>query len=234
MTYMSLENAMSAGPSDLARLFSAHSASSQGSLTHHLPSAWTAFGKRAFDLSAAASAFLLLLPLLVVLAVAVRLAMGRGVFYRQTRVGRNGRHFAIIKFRTMKHERREDQSLWAGPERRLQHKSPDDPRHTPVGRVLRRWSLDELPQLWNILVGHMSLVGPRPELADIVETYEDWEHDRHLVRPGLTGLWQVTARGNGTQMRDHTRLDIHYARSVSLRTDATILLRTFAVVGNGH
>jgi lipopolysaccharide/colanic/teichoic acid biosynthesis glycosyltransferase len=199
--------------------------------TRSLP--WARCGKRIFDLLAAACLLCLLMPLLVFLAVTSRVLMGPGIFYRQTRVGRDGLPFDVLKFRTLHPDRRHHQLPLPGADRRVNHKSADDPRHTAFGRMLRRWSLDELPQLYNVLRGDMSLVGPRPELLHLVATYEDWEHDRHLVRPGLTGLWQVTARGNGTPMREHSRLDVEYARSVSLKTDARILLRTFRAIGTG-
>lgn len=197
------------------------------------PSAWTLAAKRGLDVTAAAFLLFMLIPLFLMLAVTLRLVMGSKILYRQTRVGRNGRRFDVLKFRTLKPDRRCRQIAWDGPERRVNHKSADDPRHTSVGRLLRRWSLDELPQLLNVLKGDMSLIGPRPELPHIVATYEPWEHDRHLVRPGMTGLWQVTARGDGTNMREHARLDVDYARSVSLKTDFRILLRTVGAVGKG-
>jgi lipopolysaccharide/colanic/teichoic acid biosynthesis glycosyltransferase len=225
---MSLGGVEGVGTADVTHLFG-----STLTFTADRPSPWLAFGKRAFDVTVAGTALLVLLPVLIFVAAAVRIALGSGIFYRQVRVGRYGDRFAVIKFRTMHHERRGELGEWYGVERRAVHKSADDPRHTPLGRVLRHWSIDELPQLLNILAGDMSVVGPRPELPHLVATYEEWEHDRHLVRPGLTGLWQVMARGDGTPMRDHARLDVQYARTVSLRTDAAILLRTIRAVGTG-
>jgi lipopolysaccharide/colanic/teichoic acid biosynthesis glycosyltransferase len=101
---------------------------------------------------------------------------------------------------------------------------------TRVGRTLRKWSLDELPQLWDVVVGRLSLVGPRPELVSIVERYEPWQHRRHVVKPGLTGLWQITARGNGEEMHEHTDLDIEYAEHVSFRGDLKIMVLTLPAV----
>jgi len=104
----------------------------------------------------------------------------------------------IYKFRTMRPDRRQAVLPYSGPDRRVCHETDNDPRHTPLGRFLRKYSLDELPQLWNVLVGDMSLVGPRPELVEVVERYESWQRERHRVKPGLTGLWQVTCRGEGS------------------------------------
>src|SRR2546423_826684 len=106
------------------------------------------------------------------------------------------------------------------------HKCPQDPRHTRMGRLRRKRSLDELPQLVNVFGGEMSLIGPRPGLPEIVRLYEPWQHARHLVKPGLTGLWQVTERGNGTLMWQSTGPDIEYVERISFRTDVSILLRT--------
>ena len=115
------------------------------------------------------------------------------------------------------------------PDRRVTHKHPRDPRLTPLGRFLRKWSLDELPQLWNVARGDMSLIGPRPELVDIVDRYESWQHERHAVKPGLTGLWQVLARGDGP-MHENTHLDLAYVRRVRFTTDCKILLHTIPVL----
>jgi lipopolysaccharide/colanic/teichoic acid biosynthesis glycosyltransferase len=121
-----------------------------------------------------------------------------------------------------------------GPDRRVTHKTTEDPRHTPLGRVLRRFSLDELPQLWNVLRGEMSVVGPRPELPLVVDRYHQWQHLRHLVKPGITGLWQVSERGD-LAMHECVETDIEYVRRVSLLTDITIIARTIpaAVRGTG-
>jgi lipopolysaccharide/colanic/teichoic acid biosynthesis glycosyltransferase len=180
--------------------------------------------KPLLDRVGAAVALVVLAPLIGVVALAVRVTLGRPVLYRQQRVGLGGRPFDVYKFRTMRHDRRRRQ-VPVTHERRTNHKRSDDPRHTRVGRLLREWSLDELPQLWNVLQGEMSLVGPRPELVELVERYEPWQHRRHAVKPGLTGLWQVSARGDGP-MQLHCDLDIAYVESVSLRTDLGLLART--------
>ncbi|MBM3673556.1 MAG: sugar transferase [Actinobacteria bacterium] len=167
---------------------------------------------------------LVLAPLTAIVAVAVRCSVGPGVIFKQRRVGLGGQPFDVYKFRTMGHDRRRRQRPIADDRRRV-HKSDEDPRHTVVGRFLRKWSLDELPQLWNVLRGEMSLIGPRPELVQVVERYEPWQHRRHAVKPGLTGLWQISRRGDG-MMYLHTDLDLEYVDSVGLRADLGILLRT--------
>jgi lipopolysaccharide/colanic/teichoic acid biosynthesis glycosyltransferase len=193
------------------------------------------FVKPVIDTLAAATALLLLAPLLAVVALIVRIDLGPGVLFRQRRVGLRGGEFTVLKFRTM---------LSAAPPGSRQgscpdhgHKCPEDPRHTKTGKLLRKLSLDELPQLVNVLRGEMSLIGPRPELPEIVARYEPWQHARHLVKPGLTGLWQVRERGNGKLMWQSTGPDIEYVERLSLRTDVSILLRTVpALLGRnqGH
>ncbi len=158
------------------------------------------------------------------MAVAVRVSLGAPVFFRQPRVGRNDRVFDVYKFRTMGQDRRRDQAP-VPEDRRQTHKSEADPRHTGVGRFLRKWSLDELPQLWNVVRGDMSLVGPRPELVQIVSRYEPWQDQRHYVKPGLTGLWQVSSRGEG-MMHLHTDIDIEYIETMGPITDLKILALT--------
>jgi lipopolysaccharide/colanic/teichoic acid biosynthesis glycosyltransferase len=190
------------------------------------------FTKPVIDRLIAALLVLVLLPLLVVTALAVWLSLGSPILLHQARVGRNGRTFKMLKFRTMRPDRRKRQCPdYCGPDRRVNHKSPDDPRHTRLGRKLRKTSLDELPQLLNVLRGDMSLVGPRPELVEIVAQYRGWQHGRHLVKPGITGLWQVIERPNGGLMHEHTDLDLAYIERLSLRTDLGIVLKTpFAVL----
>lgn len=191
--------------------------------------------KPLFDCTLAFLALVLLVPVAAVVAVIVRIDLGPGVLFRQRRVGLRGREFMVLKFRTMLHEPRPGAPLGACPEHG--HKCPNDPRHTRMGKLLRKLSLDEIPQLVNVLRGEMSLVGPRPELSAIVEQYEPWQHERHQVKPGLTGLWQVTERGNGKLMCQATTPDVVYARTISLRTDLSILARTVpALLGRnrGH
>lgn len=189
------------------------------------------FGKVVVDKLVSLVLLLAVTPLLLIVAVSVLLVLGRPVLIRQERVGQHGRVFGMYKFRTMHPDRRRPGSAAAyeGTERRRTHKTLSDPRHTPLGRVLRKLSLDELPQLWNVLVGDMSLVGPRPELVDIVRRYQPWQHARHMVRPGLTGLWQTTARGTGL-MGEFVHLDTEYIGRISFRFDLKLLLRTIPVL----
>lgn len=165
------------------------------------------------------------LPVFVATAAAIMLTMGRPVLLRQTRVGRSGEVFSIYKFRTMEPDRRHQQVTFIGEDRRRTHKHPRDPRITTVGRFLRTWSLDELPQFLNVLRGEMSLVGPRPEMVQIVADYEPWQHGRHAVKPGITGPWQVSERG-GKALHECTDLDLQYIEEMSFLTDLKILLLT--------
>jgi lipopolysaccharide/colanic/teichoic acid biosynthesis glycosyltransferase len=182
------------------------------------------FVKPMIDRTVGTVLLLAVLPTLLLVALAVRALLGRSVIFKQRRVGRGGRPFTMYKFRTM-HADRRGARLPHAPDRRITHKHPRDPRLTPLGRFLRKWSLDELPQLWNVARGDMSLIGPRPELMDIVDRYESWQHERHAVKPGLTGLWQVLARGDGP-MHENTHLDLAYVRRVRFTTDCKILLHT--------
>ncbi len=166
-----------------------------------------------------------LVPLLVAIPL-IWATMGRPALFIQERVGRGGRTFRVYKLRTMQPDRRVFAGTYGGEDRRVNHKSPQDPRLTGLGRFLRKWSIDELPQFWNVALGQMSLVGPRPELPAVIAAhYESWQHERHLVKPGITGLWQVSARGD-EPMHERTELDIEYVARVSFWTDARILVRT--------
>lgn len=190
--------------------------------------------KPALDWMGALLLLLLTLPLMAASAVAIRLTMGAPVLLRQPRVGRFGRVFTIYKFRTMLPDRREGRAAYEGPERRISHKRADDPRITPVGRFLRKWSLDELPQFFNVLKGDMSLIGPRPELVPIVAAYEPWQHGRHAVKPGITGLWQVSERGDRL-LHEATDVDLAYIERLGPISDLQILLHTpLAALGLRH
>ena len=192
-------------------------------------------GKRALDLLLSSFVLLLALPLILGVAVAIRLTSGRSVLFRQTRCGLNGRRFTLYKFRTMVE----------GAEERLpevQHlnemdgpvfKASRDPRVTRLGRLLRKFSLDELPQLWNVLRGDMSLVGPRPPIPEEVARYERWQRRRLSMKPGLTCLWQVNGR-NELDFRSWIELDLQYIDSWSLGLDLKILLKTIPVVLTGR
>jgi len=182
--------------------------------------------KPAIDRFAAAVLLLAMLPLIAVVAAAVLVCLGRPVFFKQPRIGLNGTVFGMFKFRTMRPDRRFEHRV-VSHDRRITHKHPNDPRLIPVGRFLRRWSLDELPQLINVVRGDMSLVGPRPEMAAVVTRhYEPWQHARHQVKPGITGLWQVTERDSGDEMYKHTDTDLRYVESLSFWLDVKILLLT--------
>ena len=168
---------------------------------------------------------LLTLPVLAVVVPLIWWKLGRPAIFKQTRVGVHGQEFTVYKLRTMRPDRRKNTVPFDGTDRRVNHKSPDDPRHVPLGRVLRKWSLDEIPQFWNVALGHMSLVGPRPELPHVVAGYQDWQHRRHDVKPGITGLWQVSERGD-IPMHEATDVDLEYVKSVSLWSDLRILFLT--------
>ena len=190
--------------------------------------------KRLFDLALTSLLIVLALPLLLAIAAAVALTSRGPVFFVQTRVGRGGRTFGMIKFRSMYRdaEARRAELLGQSDREGICLKLRNDPRVTPVGRVLRRWSLDELPQLINVLKGEMSLVGPRPALPEEVAAYPDHAHQRHAVLPGITGFWQVSGRAD-IGFDEMIALDLDYVRRVSVLTDLGVLLRTFGVVASG-
>ena len=189
------------------------------------------FGKRALDVVGAGLGLVLLAPVFAVIAVVIRAADRGPVFFRQIRVGRGGAEFSILKFRTMCTDAEARMAVLAqsnegaGP----LFKMKDDPRVTRVGAFLRTTSLDELPQLWNVLTGAMSLVGPRPALPREVALYEDFADRRLLVTPGITGLWQVSGRSD-LDWADGVRLDLHYVENWSFAHDVVILARTIPSV----
>ncbi|MEU3275831.1 sugar transferase [Streptomyces antibioticus] len=191
--------------------------------------------KSAFDRVGALALILLSSPLLVLLALAVRLGSPGPVLYRQTRVGRHGRRFAMWKFRTMVVDADRLKSGLEGQNENDGHmfKMRRDPRVTPVGRILRRYSLDELPQLFNILFGHMSLVGPRPPLPEEVLKYNGVEMRRLSIKPGLTGLWQVSGRSD-LSWRETVALDLRYVDNWSLSGDMNVMARTLRAVLDGQ
>jgi lipopolysaccharide/colanic/teichoic acid biosynthesis glycosyltransferase len=190
--------------------------------------------KRCLDATLAAAGLALSGPLLLGLAVAVRLQDGGPAWFTQTRVGRYGRTFRLVKLRTMV-PGAEDHVDGLRPESTVDgpaFKHPSDPRITRLGRFLRRWSLDELPQLVNVLQGDMSLVGPRPPLPDEVARYEPWQLRRLSVRPGMTGLWQVSGRADLPFVR-WMELDLQYVDAWSLWLDLVLLARTLPAVLTG-
>ncbi len=182
-----------------------------------------AVAKRVFDVVVSALGILLAAPLMLGVSLLIRARERGPVFYSQTRVGQGGRPFTLHKFRTMRDDAEADGTTWA---------QPNDPRVTPLGRWLRRSRLDELPQLWNILKGDMSVVGPRPERPEFVEplsTLIPFYDERHLIKPGLTGWAQINYRYGSTvdDARSKLQLDLYYVKHTSLELDLVILLRTF-------
>lgn len=204
-------------------------------MTQHLLLPLPQFLKRAMDLTLTIVGGILILPLIAVIALAIRWSSPGPVFYSQRRVGYGGRHFRAWKFRTMvvDAEQQLERHLASSPELRREwerdHKLRNDPRVTAIGRFLRKTSLDELPQLYNVLVGQMSLVGPRPIVDDEVVKYGDAFRLYLRVRPGLTGLWQVSGR-NDTGYDQRVRLDMHYVRNWSPWLDIHLLARTILVI----
>ncbi len=192
-------------------------------------------GKRAFDLVICSAVMLVFSPVFLVVWLAVRVTSRGPAFYGQQRIGRNERPFRVWKFRTMVVDADAvlEKHLEAEPALRLEweqdHKLRKDPRVTPVGRLLRKCSLDELPQLWNVFYGEMSLVGPRPIVHSEIEKYGHIFLQYRRVTPGITGLWQISGRNNTTYER-RIQIDDYYVRNWSLALDLYILLRTFKTV----
>ncbi len=188
--------------------------------------------KRALDALATGLGLLLLAPLFAVVAIAIRLDSPGPVLFSQTRVGKNGKTFRCWKFRSMyvdaearKAALMAENEMAGGVIFKMKH----DPRITRVGRFIRKASIDELPQLWNVFIGDMSLVGPRPAVPSEVDQYTPYERQRLAVKPGITCFWQVSGRSN-LPFDEQVRLDIHYANVRSLWVDITLLLRTVPAV----
>jgi len=188
---------------------------------------WQRVFKRSLDLIAALAGLVFLSPLFLLISLAIKLDSPGPVLFSQTRVGRGGREFTIHKLRSMQQGAEEEKQELADLDevRGPIFKIRNDPRLTPVGRLLRRSSLDELPQLYNVLRGEMSLVGPRPPTPGEVADYEDWHMKRLAVSPGMTGLWQVSGRSE-LPFDEMALLDIYYVENWSPALDAKILLRT--------
>lgn len=191
------------------------------------------FTKRAFDIVASGAAIAVLSPLLLVIMLLVKLSSEGPALFRQNRVGLNGELFTMLKFRSMVTDAEDRLQALIDHERDAGNgvlfKMKDDPRVTPIGKFMRRFSIDELPQLFNIFAGHMSVVGPRPPLPSEVEQYEDHVHRRFLVKPGLTGLWQVSGRSN-LSWEESVRLDLFYVENWSLTGDLVLIWRTLKAV----
>jgi exopolysaccharide biosynthesis polyprenyl glycosylphosphotransferase len=195
------------------------------------PVARVTWVKRAADLTLATAALVVASPLFLAVAIAIKIESRGPVFYRQRRLGKDSVPFEIIKFRSMGEDAEHQVAVLSerneatGPLFKMRR----DPRVTRVGRLLRRCSLDELPQLLNVLRGEMSLVGPRPPLPSEVAKYEDWQLARLRALPGMTGLWQVSGRSE-VPFNDMVRLDLHYVRNWSLGLDLEIIMRTIPAV----
>jgi lipopolysaccharide/colanic/teichoic acid biosynthesis glycosyltransferase len=193
--------------------------------------------KRAFDILGALIGIVLLAPVVAVLALMVKLDSPGPMFFSHTRLGIGGRSFRMYKLRTMRDgadaEKASVAHLNESEDSRL-FKIRSDPRVTRLGRTIRRWSLDELPQLYNVLIGDMSLVGPRPFFEEDLSTYEERHLSRLAVRPGLTGLWQVSGRSDIMDFEEVVRLDREYIDSWSLSLDLRILRRTIPAVVNRY
>lgn len=201
---------------------------------------WQAVAKRSVDIVFALGALGLGAPVFLLLALLVKMSSPGPVLFRQIRLGKDGKPFHFYKFRSMHHNNNEAVHRnfaenfingGNGSGERV-FKMVDDPRITRVGRFLRRSSLDELPQFVNILRGHMSLVGPRPPISYEIEHYQDWHRDRLKVKPGLTGLWQVSGRSQ-VGFDEMVMLDLHYIAHWSLTLDLKIIARTLPVMLRG-
>jgi lipopolysaccharide/colanic/teichoic acid biosynthesis glycosyltransferase len=192
------------------------------------------FLKRVFDVFVAAILLIVLAPLLLLITVAIRVTSGSPILYEWRVVGQGGRPFVGHKFRTMilnadqlKSKLMDRNEMNGGPVFKIK----DDPRITPIGKILRKFSLDELPQLWSVLKGDMSIVGPRPPLVGEYARFEEWQKRKLVVKPGMTCLWQV--RGKPSDWREWLRLDFEYIDYWSLWLDLKILWQTFIVVITG-
>ena len=187
--------------------------------------------KRTIDIIGAGLGLILLSPIIAIVACAVKFTSKGPVFFSQKRVGKNGELFEMYKFRSMVvnaeelKENLEDQNEMSGP----MFKIKDDPRITKVGKFIRKTSIDELPQLWNILKGDMSLVGPRPSLPKEVEQFDNWMFKRLSVRPGLTCYWQVSGRNN-IDFEDWMKLDVKYVEERNFWIDIKLIFKTVFVL----
>jgi exopolysaccharide biosynthesis polyprenyl glycosylphosphotransferase len=206
-------------------------------ISHGLHGFYGNYLKRLIDLLASLVGGILISPSLIVIALVIKIGSRGSLFYSTDVVGQNGEIFHWYKFRTMylgKHDdaHREHVSEHIQKGNRPTGKLENDPRITPIGRWLRKHSLDELPQLWSVMTGHMSLVGPRPCLPYEYEQYSGWHKERFAVRPGITGLWQVSGRSS-VSFNDMVILDLYYIHNISPWLDAAIVLRTAGVVLTG-
>lgn len=192
------------------------------------------FVKRVFDIFIALVSLIPGIPTMLIIGILILIKDGKPIFFKQPRVGENGKTFMIYKFRTMVNNAEDlaESVMKLDENGNIIHKSKDDPRVTRVGRILRHYSLDELPQIFNVLLGNMSLVGPRPELPFLVKNYEPWQRKRFTVPPGMTGWWQINGRSN-RPLHLNTEDDIYYIDHYSYWLDIKILFKTALMVLKG-
>ena len=208
-----------------------HFAGTPPGASHPVIPGWMRLIKRGMDIVGALAGLLVAVPLVLLAAIAIKLDSQGPIFYLQRRVGEHGRSFQIVKLRSMQVNAEErladliDLNALDEPVFKL----VDDPRVTRVGRLLRRYSLDEWPQFWNVLLGEMSLVGPRPEEERIVALYNDYQRQRLLMKPGLTGPMQVSGRGD-LSLRERIALELDYIQHYTLWRDIKILFKTLPTV----
>jgi exopolysaccharide biosynthesis polyprenyl glycosylphosphotransferase len=194
-----------------------------------------AFAKRLMDVIISAVCLVALMPVWIVAGMLIRIGSRGPVFYGSRRVGEDHVPFTMYKFRTMYDGANDRQ----GELRQFNEmngpvfKMNDDPRVTPLGRIFRKYSIDELPQFWNVLRGDMSLVGPRPLPEQEVRHFSEWQHERHLVKPGITCIWQISGRNHIADFDKWVQLDLDYIDQWSLWRDIVILLKTIPVVISG-
>jgi len=188
-----------------------------------ISSCYARFGKPVLDFFMATVIIIIFSPVMLCIAILIKVNSKGSILFCQERIGLNNTLFTIYKFRSMYID---------APAYSEKPKSSNDPRITLVGKWLRRTSLDELPQLFNVLRGEMSLIGPRPEMPFLVQQYNDWENQRHLVKPGMTGLWQLSPDRNKS-IREGIPYDLEYIKKLSFVNDLKILFRTFRVFFGG-
>ena len=188
--------------------------------------------KRGADIVISSLALVVLLPFIAIISILIKIDSKGKVFYKQTRIGKNGKYFTIYKFRTMVSDANNFSKYFTKEQMekyKINYKLDNDPRITKMGRFLRKTSLDELPQLWNVLKGDMSLVGPRPSLPKEVKQFEKWMFKRLTVKPGLTCYWQVSGRNN-IDFEDWMKLDISYVEDRNLWIDIKLIFKTVLVL----
>jgi lipopolysaccharide/colanic/teichoic acid biosynthesis glycosyltransferase len=191
--------------------------------------------KIVIDKSLSLILLVILSPLIILLSFVIYITSGRPIFYEWNVVGENGKHFTAYKFRTMINgadsikAKLENDNEMTGPV----FKMTSDPRITPLGKILRKYSLDEIPQLWSVIKGDMSIVGPRPPLVHEYEQFNNWQKQKLAIKPGITCLWQVSGRNNVSAFDEWVKLDLEYIENQSIKLDLIIILKTIYVVFKG-